>query len=364
MPSITSSSDGTKLAVIRAINNVSDASGIYTSHDSGATWTLSSAPTSTNGSSAWQYVASSADETKLVATMSNGGIYKSIDSGATWNLTSAPEAYWVSINSDYSGNVLIAVSDKGYSYSSVDGGATWTKKTGMCRTSIAFSADGTKLAAAGPYVTDSQTKNPCVYTSLNNGATWILRTLPKGYYTSIASDSTGQKLIVAQSSSGFATALGNIYTSVNGGATWTLADAPAGYWNRVTSSADGTKLAAEQSGKDTYIWTGIRINSSNKTNEDTVVSVNPPIAAATPTSSSVTQKNIISTLQIKSEDKSPDTSNTKTISQDSSDVVSTAPVTSSSDVSVTADQTPAPTQTTQITFWGRVGNFFAKFKFW
>jgi hypothetical protein len=51
---------------------------IYTSTDTGATWTLTSAPTNT-----WTSVASSADGKKLVAAAHGGGIY-------TWSATPAP----------------------------------------------------------------------------------------------------------------------------------------------------------------------------------------------------------------------------------------------------------------------------------
>src|SRR6266536_810154 len=64
--SVASSADGTKL--VAAAREFLDSCGIYsdgliyTSPDSGATWTQTSAPTNS-----WQSVASSADGTKLVA---------------------------------------------------------------------------------------------------------------------------------------------------------------------------------------------------------------------------------------------------------------------------------------------------------
>jgi photosystem II stability/assembly factor-like uncharacterized protein len=83
--SIASSADGIKLvaAVIEG--------PIYTSTNSGITWTLTSAPTNR-----WSGVASSADGTRLVAVAESpdplsptprpqfGAIYTSTDSGATW----------------------------------------------------------------------------------------------------------------------------------------------------------------------------------------------------------------------------------------------------------------------------------------
>jgi hypothetical protein len=53
------------------------------------TWTQTTAP-----SNLWSCVASSVDETKLIASVINGGIWLSKDSGATWTQTSAPEIGW------------------------------------------------------------------------------------------------------------------------------------------------------------------------------------------------------------------------------------------------------------------------------
>jgi hypothetical protein len=64
MPLVASSSDGTRLVAVVV------SSGIYTSIDSGTTWT------SNNVSAySWSSVASSSDGTKLVAVVEYGGIY-------------------------------------------------------------------------------------------------------------------------------------------------------------------------------------------------------------------------------------------------------------------------------------------------
>jgi hypothetical protein len=62
--SIASSSDGTKLA---AVDNAGD--GIWTSRNSGASWTQTTAPTVPN----WYSIASSADGTRLAAVDNGGG---------------------------------------------------------------------------------------------------------------------------------------------------------------------------------------------------------------------------------------------------------------------------------------------------
>ena len=69
---ITSSSDGTKLAAVVYNGN------IWTSTDSGATWT------SVGATQTWDFITSSSDGTKLAATVKSGKIWTSTDSGATW----------------------------------------------------------------------------------------------------------------------------------------------------------------------------------------------------------------------------------------------------------------------------------------
>jgi hypothetical protein len=84
---VASSADGAKLVAV-SIRIGASGGLIYTSSDSGATWTQTTAPRQD-----WQQVASSSDGTKLVAVSSNlvatghafgGYIYTSSDSGATW----------------------------------------------------------------------------------------------------------------------------------------------------------------------------------------------------------------------------------------------------------------------------------------
>jgi hypothetical protein len=61
---------------------------IYTSGDSGTTWT----PHDSNRD--WAAVASSADGTKLVAAVNGGRIYTSSDSGATWTPRESGSVSW------------------------------------------------------------------------------------------------------------------------------------------------------------------------------------------------------------------------------------------------------------------------------
>jgi photosystem II stability/assembly factor-like uncharacterized protein len=166
----------------------------------------------------------------------------------TWTMTSAPFGEWSSIASSADGSKLVAVGPENAGVCiSTNSGTTWTLNSAVLNNqpwfpSIASSADGTKLAVVtimGP-----------IYTSTNSGATWISNSLPTAVWTSIASSADGSKLV--------AVAWSNlIYTSTDSGATWTsnstVTDNQA--FHSATSSADGTKLAIAAYGGMIYTST-------------------------------------------------------------------------------------------------------------
>ena len=152
--SITSSSDGTKLAA------VAYGGYIYTSTDSGATWTERRPTTGVTRN--WYSITSSSDGTKLAAVASGGYIYTSTDSGVNWTErrpTTGVTRNWLSITSSSDGTKLAAVAYGGYIYTSTDSGVNWTERQPTAGTtrywrSITSSSDGTKLAAVayGDYI--------------------------------------------------------------------------------------------------------------------------------------------------------------------------------------------------------------------
>ena len=122
--SITCSSDGTKVAA--AAGTLGNAGYIYTSTDSGATWTMRTS----SGSRVWSSIASSSDATKLAATVSGGSIYVSTDSGADWTSESgAGSRNWTSIASASDGVILAA---------SVSSASAWTRVEGPPTPPVAF----------------------------------------------------------------------------------------------------------------------------------------------------------------------------------------------------------------------------------
>ena len=238
--SVASSADGTKL--------VAEAYGgeIYTSADSGATWSQ----VSTLSSSSWTIIASSADGTKLVAAVKFGGIYTSTDSGATWTQTSAPTEEWLSCVSSSDGTKLGAwacpnglVPGFGF-FTSTDSGVTWTQTSADyfdCFLSVASSSNLTKLVAASQF-------GP-VYISTDSGATWTQTSVPNTCVFAVASSADGTKLAAAERFCD-----GIFYTSTDSGATWAQISAPNENWNTVASSADGTKVVAAVGGGGIYAF--------------------------------------------------------------------------------------------------------------
>ena len=96
--------------------------------------------------------------------------------------------------------------------------------------SVASSADGTKLVAAGQFGN--------IYTSTNRGATWSRSLSGSGRPgKGVASSADGSELVAG--------VFVSIRISTNSGANWTQAtNAPSVNWNAIAASADGTKLTA------------------------------------------------------------------------------------------------------------------------
>ena len=219
---IASSADGTKLVAVSMSGGQ-----IYTSGDSGMTWTLQNSAPRAN----WQSVASSADGTKLVAIINQGQIYTSGDSGVTWTAQNgAPTLNWISVASSADGTKLVALVLGGQIYTSGDSGVTWTLQNSAPRTSwisVASSADGTKLVAV--------TIGGQIYTSADSGVTWTAQSAPSETWQAVASSTDGTKLVAV-------TEGGPIYTSGDSGVTWTAQNSGSQSWCTFASSADGTKL--------------------------------------------------------------------------------------------------------------------------
>jgi hypothetical protein len=165
--SVASTADGTKL--------VSVGFRVYYSTNSGTNWTQPSTPLTVNSTfDPSQVIALSADGTKWVVARPYNGtgtspapIYTTTNSGDSWTLTSAPSNNWNSAAMSSDGNKIVAVAGgsnfQGLIYTSTNFGVNWTAGNVPSTNwiSVASSADGNKLVAA-----------------VRGGGIWISQTTP------------------------------------------------------------------------------------------------------------------------------------------------------------------------------------------
>ena len=242
--SVTSSYDGSKIAA------VPEYGGIYTSMDSGQTWTQS-----TNAPYAfWGSIAMSADGTTIAATIPGaeyvaGAIYLSTNSGNTWEQTSAPTVEdWSSLAVSADGRKMLAGAIDGWVYFSTNSGTTWTQANlpNIIWGGMAVSSNGnTFIAAVNQSINPIENGGP-IYVSTNSGTTWSQSSAPIAGWTALASSADGSRLVAANGG-------GKIYTSPDSGITWFMNTAPSMGWTSVASSADGTKLVAIVNSGGIYI---------------------------------------------------------------------------------------------------------------
>jgi hypothetical protein len=243
--SVASSFDGLKLVAAGSTN-------LCISTNLGVTWTFTSTVTNY-----WTCVASSADGSKLVAgaypNQGNGevgGIFTSTNSGTTWTLqTNAPiKNYWISVASSTDGNKLVALANTdtngglGGIYTSTNSGITWTQTSATTNSwdSVASSADGNKLVAAAWLSGFFPGNGGSIFTSTNAGAMWFSNNVPVTNWQAVASSADGTKLVAVTSFYG-----GQIYASTNSGNTWLqVTNFPSLSWESVAQSADGNEIVA------------------------------------------------------------------------------------------------------------------------
>ena len=196
--SIASNSDGTKLVAVAT--NGSENGFIYTSTDGGVSWSSNLAP---EGNNQFTGVASSSDGTHLAATTWSSGIYTSSDSGQTWTLRSLPVpdeeslTYLQSVASSADGSRLVTGSrpatgdNGGIIFTSADYGVSWTSfdQTGDDYISFVSNGDGSRLAA-------SVYGQQGVSTSDDFGVTWSFHAVGTQGEVPIASNIDGSLLFV------------------------------------------------------------------------------------------------------------------------------------------------------------------------
>lgn len=235
---VASSADGARL--VGAISG----GRLYTSADTGATWTARDSDRN------WSAVATSANGARLIAAVAGGELYVSTDAGSTWAAKETARN-WSSVASSSDGTRLVAAVSGGQIYVSADGGETWAPhESARTWVSVASSADGTHLVAAAG--ADQ------LFTSVDAGETWTPRETSRAW-VSVASSANGTNLVAAETG-------GQLYISGNGGVSWSPQES-ARAWTSVASSASGTKLMALVAGGLLYVsgdsgvtWSGSETN--------------------------------------------------------------------------------------------------------
>jgi hypothetical protein len=257
--SVTSDSTGTRLVAITVFTGIGPGGeDVWTSGDSGATWTKQTTLTFTARLVVGPTVVSDSSGAHVV--IADGDIWASADSGATWidqtAGTSAAAQDWVDIAADSTAAHLVAITAYGDIWTWADGGATWTNRTtgtaasGQDWQGVASDATGTSLVAV---CHDSLTAGGVLYggdiwTSADSGVTWTNRTADTAAsgneWMAVASDANGGHL-AAVSAHGRAN---DVWTSADAGATWTnqTTGTPASgqQWVAVASDMTGTHLVA------------------------------------------------------------------------------------------------------------------------
>ncbi len=240
---LASSADGTHLIAAAGYSPYLAESGdVYVSGNSGVSWTEAL------GSAAWSGVACSADGTKMAAVDHGGAIYTNY--GSAWGAVGVTSGYdWNAIAMSSDGTKLVAVEGNGGVAVSTNSGSTWLGVTNVGSSAnpdaVACSSDGSRMI----FVTGNGGQ---IYLSTDFGAIWVQQNSPvSGNLLGVASSTDGSRLATAVGGSG---SPGSIYGSVNSGGAWSqLVGAPMLSWSGIASSADGSVLAAAAYGGNIYI---------------------------------------------------------------------------------------------------------------
>jgi hypothetical protein len=184
---VAGSADGTKWIAVGSHLADTPPSSLYISTDSGQTWQSNSLASS----GGWSTAASSADGTKF-AVVGGGYVYTSTNSGATWSLSMTTQAnIWrITTSADAGRLVLCGPPDL---FLSQDWGATWLQVTNAVKETfgyLACSADGNTLISSS-FMSDAY-----VWLSFDGGITWAQSNLP-ARVMGVAVSADGSKLMAS-----------------------------------------------------------------------------------------------------------------------------------------------------------------------
>ena len=297
---IAVSSDGTKLALISADYFKSPiGNGVYTSADSGATWTQTSSGLPQTSDSMPTWVGSSDSGANIVVTTYTSSIlYLSSDYGASWTTKSlvsmrnsqcngsqinflhtqqGPESTGFAMSSDgsviaipvfnHNPGCMILSTDSGSTYSSVtlptgyfgaqgavyvskSGNAIWLAKSdsvgGLWKYDLLTSTWSSNFSATvgSPRGLTGSQDGTIIYTAGSTAGLIFKSTDSGGTFSSLAG--TSKNWLGIKSSADGTKLIGwdtgnNVWVSIDSGATWVFQNNPSTTINSVQFSADGTK---------------------------------------------------------------------------------------------------------------------------
>jgi photosystem II stability/assembly factor-like uncharacterized protein len=254
---VASSADGTKLFATGSNANISPSitTCIYVSVNSGSTWTecidaSNNLPgTTLQAKNFFVGIACNSNGTKVVCAVQLGYIYTSTDSGTTWTQRTSTTQQWGPVTSDSTGTYLAAGIRFGPDniYTSNDSGATWVRQTDASSPSrswrsVVYSSDTSTLVAC--------TLGSYIFKSTNKGVTWTqLTNAGTNTWGGLACSSNGSTIIAINSTSA-------LLTSTDSGSTWsTQTITGPTTLSGVAADSTGTKLAVtNNSGSSSYIY--------------------------------------------------------------------------------------------------------------
>ena len=211
-----------------------------------------------NALQTWSGLTASADGSRLEAADNGGFIYSSTNLGSTWttnaglisvssnagiswlktNSVSSPKQYWSALASSADGSRLVASVANGCIFTSTNSGVTWVSNN---------SNNVPWQIADGEIPTSSNSSWE------TRGTVWMSNSVPGQTWSAVYSSPDGNTLL-ALARSGWS------YKSTNGGATWYELSAPYDLWQSVASSASGSDLLAASKSGYVYLSTNAGIN--------------------------------------------------------------------------------------------------------
>lgn len=169
METTVASQDGTHIVAATS----DPANQVYTSDDSGATWTAHSL----GGSGDLRAMVATADGQTIMGIYGSR-MYRSVDGGVTWSHTSDTTHAWTALSYAPGTGTLYGIDDLNGADAinkSTDFGQTWTAiytpSSGLSLNSVSVSRDGTRLYDV---LIDNTTFATTVNLSTDDGATWTL----------------------------------------------------------------------------------------------------------------------------------------------------------------------------------------------